>query len=94
MEPLVKGCNDRVEGRLRDGGERKGRTGKGQRSGRIPAGRASARAGALGMATWDTKIVITRVPEHPQGSEFCQNHPTISLKVLPCPKVLKGFGKA
>jgi hypothetical protein len=34
-------------------------------------------------------MVITRVPGHPQGSEFGQNHRTISAKVLPCPKGVK-----
>ena len=47
----------------------------------------------------DTKIVITRIPGHPPEPEFAQNHPTISPKVLPCPKgvkinVIKRFLKA
>ena len=38
------------------------------------------------VATRDRKIVTTRVPGHPQESEFGQNHPTISPNVWPCPK--------
>ena len=43
------------------------------------------------VATWNTKIVITQVPGGPQRSEFGKNHPTISPKVLPCPKGPKLF---
>ena len=43
----------------------------------------------LHVATWDTKIVITRVPGHPPVPEFGMYLPTISPKVLPCPKGIK-----
>ena len=35
---------------------------------------------------WNTKIIITRPPGHPQGSKVDQNDPTMSPDVLPCPK--------
>ena len=40
-------------------------------------------------STWNTKMVITRAPGHPQGSKFDQNDPTMSPDVLACPKGVK-----
>ena len=41
------------------------------------------------VVTWDTEMVITRIPGHPPGPEFGQHHRTICPKVLPHPKGVK-----
>ena len=49
-------------------------------------GRFPQQGFARWVATWDTTIVITRMPGHPPGADFCQNHLTHIPKGFAMPK--------